>query len=83
MVNAEKVYEHAAQQREPLLFDHPPQIAKRGQRADGMFEHCHHADAEWNERLGQKRQRPDKHAPQRIKRVTADGGRAEEGVGVP
>ena len=45
-----------------------------------MFEHCHHADAKWNERLGQKRQRPDKHAPQRIKRVTADGGRAEEGV---
>ena len=75
-----KGIEHAAQQREPLFFDHPPQIAKRGQRADGMFEHCHHADAKWNERLGQKRQRPDKHAPQCIKRVTADGGRAEEGV---
>ena len=72
--------EHAAQQGEPLVADHPPQVAKRGQRADGVLEHRHHADAERNQRLGQKRQRPDEHAAQRIKRIAADGRRAEEGV---
>ena len=72
--------EHAAQQGEPLVADHPPQVAKRGQRADGVLEHRHHADAKRNQRFGQKRQRPDEHAAQRIKRIAADGRRAEEGV---
>ena len=73
-----KDVEHAAQQREAVVPDHPAQVEERAQRADGVLEHGHDADAEGDERLGQQRQRPDERAAQRVERIAAHGRRAQE-----